>query len=74
MSANPGRQREQRKLIAAITVAVLILWPLVAATTKYTLEEVALLMPVVVVLIGVAAGVVVFWLRVVRERRTHGRR
>lgn len=57
-----------RSRVIWITAGVLALWLVVAAVTKYTLEEAALLMPVVVVLVGIAAALVIFWTRFARDR------
>lgn len=52
-----------------MTVAVLAIWLLGAWVTKYSLEQMALLLPVAVVVLGATAGVVLFWVGVARESR-----
>ena len=57
--------------------AVLAIWLVGAAVTKYSLEQMALFAPIAVCVIGATAAVVMLWVKVVlqirrerRERRT----
>jgi hypothetical protein len=46
---------------------VLVVWLLGAALTRFTLEEMAYLAPLAVIVVGVTVGLVVFWTKVVRD-------
>jgi hypothetical protein len=57
------------RLTIPMTAAVLVIWLVGAAVTRYSLEQMAYLAPVAVVVVGVTIGVVLFWVKVVRESR-----
>ncbi len=46
---------------------VLAIWLLGTWVTKYTLEEMALYTPIAVVALGALAGVILLWVKIVRE-------
>jgi hypothetical protein len=50
-----------------MSVAVLVLWVAGAWVTKYSLGEMALYMPIAVVALGALAGVILLWVKIVRE-------
>jgi hypothetical protein len=54
---------------------VLAVWLVGAAVTKYTLEQMAYVTPIAVVVVGVTIGLVLLWVKVVadslRRRREH---
>jgi hypothetical protein len=56
-----------RRLTAAMVVVVLAIWLVGAAVTKYSVEEMALYAPVAVVIIGATIGLLLLWVKVVRE-------
>jgi hypothetical protein len=56
-----------RRLTAATVVVVLAIWLVGAAVTKYSVEEMALYAPVAVVVIGATIGLLLLWVKVVRE-------
>jgi uncharacterized membrane protein len=62
-----------RKLLLVILGAVLAIWLVGAAVTRYTLEQMALLAPIAVCVVGATAAVVMLWVKVIaqalRERR-----
>ena len=64
---------KDHRLLAAVIVAVLVIWLLGAAVTKYSLEQMALFAPLAVCVIGATVGVVLIWVKVIlqlrRERR-----
>jgi hypothetical protein len=66
----------ERKLMAVVAVLVIVIWLVGAAITKYDLTEMAFLAPIAVVVVGLTAGLVVFWVKVIRqlirERGTNG--
>ena len=63
----------QWKLWAAMGAAVLAVWLVGAAVTKYTLEQMAYVTPIAVVVVGATIGLVVLWVKIVvdslRRRR-----
>jgi uncharacterized membrane protein len=56
-----------------VIVAVVVIWLVGAAVTKYSLEQMALFAPIAVCVIGATVGVVLIWVKVIiqlrRERR-----
>jgi uncharacterized membrane protein len=46
---------------------VLTVWLVGTWITKYSLEEMAILTPIAVVALGALAGIVMLWVKVVRE-------
>jgi hypothetical protein len=63
----------QWRLVLAMVVFVLAVWLVGAAVTKYTLEQMAYVTPIAVVVVGVTIGLVLLWVKVVvdsiRSRR-----
>jgi len=57
-----------------MTAVILAIWLVGAAITKYTLEEMAFVTPLAVVVLGATVGVVLLWVKVVRDsvRRRRG--
>ncbi len=54
-------------LVAAIVVAVLLIWLVGAAVTGWSLEKMAYLTPIAVVVVGATIGIVVLWVKVVLD-------
>ena len=52
-----------------MTAAVLVIWLVGAAVTKYTLEQMAFLAPVAVVVVGATIGIVMLWVKSIRQSR-----
>lgn len=48
-------------------LVVLAIWLVGTWVTKYTLEEMALYSPIAVVALGALAGVILLWVKIVRE-------
>ena len=63
----------QGRLIVVMVFVVLAVWLVGAAVTKYTLEQMAYVTPIAVV-VGVTIGLVLLWVKVVRDslRRRSG--
>jgi len=57
----------QRRLVIPMIVVVLVIWLVGTWVTKYTLEEMALYTPIAVVALGALAGVILLWVKIVRE-------
>ena len=55
------------RLAIPITLAVLVIWVGGAAVTKYSLEQMAYLAPIAVVVVGATIGIVMLWVKIVRE-------
>jgi hypothetical protein len=55
------------KRVAAMAVAVLAIWLVGGYVTKYSHEEMALYMPIAVLALGALAGVILLWVKIVRE-------
>jgi hypothetical protein len=50
-----------------MVVVVLAIWLVGAAVTKYSLEQMAYYTPVAVVVVGATIGLVLLWVKVVRD-------
>lgn len=46
---------------------VLVIWLVGAVVTKYSLEQMALFAPIAVVVVGATIGLVMLWVKVIRE-------
>ena len=64
---------KNRALVVGVVAAVLAIWLVGAAVTKYSLEQMAFFAPLAVCVIGATAAIVLLWVKVVlqlmRERR-----
>jgi hypothetical protein len=56
-----------KRLWAVMAVVILVIWLVGAAVTKYTLEEMAFVTPLAVVVVGATIGIVLLWVKVVRD-------
>jgi uncharacterized membrane protein len=52
-----------------MVVAVLAIWLVGAAVTRYSLEQMALLAPIAVCVLGATAAVVMLWVKVIAQAR-----
>jgi hypothetical protein len=59
-----------------MAVAVLAIWLVGAAVTKYSLEQMAYYTPIAVVVLGVTVAIVLLWVKIVLDslRRRRGER
>ena len=55
------------KLMAAMAVVVLAIWLVGAAVTRYSLAQMAYFAPIAVVVVGATVGIVLLWVKIVRE-------
>ena len=62
-----------RRLWAVMAIVVLAIWLVGAAVTKYSLEQMAFVTPIAVVVVGATVGIVLLWVKVVTDslRRRH---
>ena len=56
-------------MVIPVTLAVVVIVLLGSVVTKFTLEQMVYLAPVAVVVVGATAGLVVFWVKVIRDMR-----
>jgi hypothetical protein len=56
-----------RRLWAVMAVVVIAIWLVGAAVTTYTLEQMAFVTPVAVVVVGATVGIVLLWVKVVTD-------
>jgi len=59
----------QHRLVIGMTGAVLAIWLIGAAVTRYTLEQMALYAPIAVLVVGATVGVVMLWVKIVLQLR-----
>jgi VIT1/CCC1 family predicted Fe2+/Mn2+ transporter len=71
-SSRSWRLHERRSVVIG-TLAVLAIWLVGAAVTRYSLEQMAIYMPLAIVVLGLTAAVVVFWIGQLRNLRGRGR-
>lgn len=62
-----------RRLTLGVSAAVLVIWLVGAAITRYSLQQMALLAPVAVVVVGLTIGVVMLWVKIARQARAERR-
>lgn len=62
------------QLWVVMAAVILAIWLVGAAVTKYTLEEMAFVTPLAVVVVGATVGIVLLWVKVVHDsvRRRRG--
>jgi uncharacterized membrane protein len=64
---------KNRALVVGVVAAVLLIWLVGAAVTKYSLEQMAFFAPLAVCVIGATAAIVLLWVMIIlqltRERR-----
>ena len=60
---------KNRALVIGVVVAVLAIWLVGTAVTKYSLEQMAFFAPIAVCVIGATAAVVMLWVKVVLQLR-----
>ncbi|MSO57692.1 MAG: hypothetical protein EXQ77_01465 [Thermoleophilia bacterium] len=63
-----------RRLVSAISVAVLVIWLVGAAVTKYSLTQMAFLAPIAVLVVGATIGILLLWAKVIAEATRTRRR
>jgi hypothetical protein len=64
---------KDHRLVAGAIVAVVAIWLVGAAVTRYSLQQMAFFAPIAVCVLGATAAVVMVWVKVIlqlrRERR-----
>ena len=56
-----------RRIWAVMAVVVVAIWLVGAAVTKYSLEQMAYVTPIAVVVLGATAGLVLLWVKIVLD-------
>jgi len=56
-----------RRLWAVMAVAVVAIWLVGAAVTKYSLEQMAYYAPIAVLVLGATVGLVLLWVKIVLD-------
>jgi uncharacterized membrane protein YiaA len=56
-----------RKLVLPMIVVVLLVWLVGTWVTKFSLSEMAVYTPVAILALGALAGVILLWVKIVRE-------
>jgi hypothetical protein len=57
----------ERRLVIPMILVVLAVWLLGTWVTKYTLEEMAVFTPIAIAALGAFIGIVLLWVKIVRE-------
>ncbi len=70
---NATLRRVDWRLTSIVTVGVIVVVLVGSVVTKFSLTEMVLLAPVAVAVLGATAGLVIFWVKVIRDSRA-GRR
>ncbi len=60
---------KNRAVVIGVVLAVLVIWLIGTAVTKYSLEQMAFFAPIAVCVIGATAAVVMLWVKVVLQLR-----
>ena len=56
-----------------MAVIVLTVWLVGAAVTRFSLEQMAYLAPIAVVVVGAQIGLVMLWVKIIRQSRSDRR-
>jgi hypothetical protein len=67
VSVSTLRDVKQWRLYGVMAVIVLAVWLGGAAVTKYSLEQMAFVTPIAVVVVGATIGLVLLWVKVVLD-------
>jgi hypothetical protein len=57
----------QRLLWMAMAAVVIVIWLVGAAVTRFSLEQMAYFAPLAVVVVGATIGIVLLWVKIVRD-------
>ena len=58
---------KNRPLVIGVVLAVLAIWLVGAAVTKYSLEQMAFFAPLAIIVVGATVGLVLLWVKVVSD-------
>ncbi len=65
---------KNRRVLAGAIVAVLAVWLIGAAVTKYSVEQMAYFAPLGMVVVGATVALVLLWVKIVLQLRDDHRR
>jgi hypothetical protein len=65
---------KDRRVWAVMVVVVLAVWLVGAAVTKYSLEQMAYVTPIAMVVVGVTVALVLLWVKIVLDSVRRRRR
>jgi hypothetical protein len=57
------------RVVIPVTLAVIAIVLLGSVVTKFSLEQMVYLAPIAVVVVGASIGLVMFWVKVIRDMR-----
>lgn len=60
---------KDKRLVGAMIVAVVAIWLVGAAVTKYSIEQMAYFAPIAVCVLGATAAVVMVWVKILLQVR-----
>ena len=72
-SRPPERSSTATVCVLGVTAAVLAIWLVGAAVTRYTLAQMAFFAPIAVVVVGATIGIVMLWVKIVLQLRDERR-
>ena len=58
---------QDKRLVGGMIFAVLAIWLLGAAVTRYSIAQMAYFAPIAVVVVGATVGIVMLWVKIVRD-------
>ena len=58
---------QDKRLVGGMILAVLAIWLLGAAVTRYSIAQMAYFAPIAVVVVGATVGIVMLWVKIVRD-------
>jgi hypothetical protein len=56
-----------KRLVVGMVIVVIAIWLVGAAVTKYSLAQMAYFAPIAVVVVGATIGIVMLWVKIVRD-------
>ncbi len=62
-----------RRLVVAMIAAVLAIWLVGAALTRYSVEQMAYFAPIAVCVVGATAALVLLWVKIILQARDERR-
>jgi uncharacterized membrane protein len=68
-----GAWIRKHRIVLGVIAGILVIWLVGAAVTKYSLEQMAYLAPIAVVVVGVTAALVLIWVKIVLQLRDERR-
>ncbi|MGZ8688463.1 MAG: hypothetical protein ACXWZP_08545 [Gaiellaceae bacterium] len=56
-----------KRLVVGMVFVVVVIWLVGAAVTKYSLAQMAYFAPIAVVVVGATIGIVMLWVKIIRD-------